>query len=602
MQNNATTCDHQTILLKQSAVNALIAVVVVYMLVLVSGNDTDGIKNSDDIMRLVALRDFASGQSWFDPIQYRLGLDGGTLMHWSRLVDGPLWAIYSIAAMFTNTGTAEEITLFLWPAITLFFAIFALNIACVRMGNVLAQVPVTLFGAAAFMTSGIFGPTAIDHHNIQVALCMLLVAMLVPCRVQITAHALAGAVAVLMLAVGMETLPYVTIAGIWVTAAFLTGIINPRSAFAFGLSLSLSALFVFAITIEPKDYGAVYCDAYSVFHIGMCSVGGFVLALAARFATKMKTRLIVLALGGAFAAILLMAAFPQCLSNPLSGLDPKLKTFWLDGVIETRSFFDLWSTDPYQLFGVFGLAIMGLFISIGIVSKTDDHNMRYFAIMSLMLIGTAIAVTFWQQRGMLFASAFAVLPLAFVFTALRTQYHATNSVTDLLKMIGMGILSLNVFWWIAGAQASSFFTGHQTLQQQASSVSASDYCFSDGVFAPLAKEPKGVVLGATDIGANILKLTYHRALAGPYHRNTDGNLLMIEAMLAKPDAAYSMLKKAGVTLIADCINSADAQDFKRAKPDGLQAQLHQGNVPTWLEIIPETIDTPLVVYRFKQEL
>ena len=38
--------------------------------------------DNDDIMRLVEVRDLLGGQSWFDMMQYRLGLADGTLMHW----------------------------------------------------------------------------------------------------------------------------------------------------------------------------------------------------------------------------------------------------------------------------------------------------------------------------------------------------------------------------------------------------------------------------------------------------------------------------------------------------------------------------------------
>jgi hypothetical protein len=248
------------------------------------------------------------------------------------------------------------------------------------------------------------------------------------------------------------------------------------------------------------------------------------------------------------------------------------------------------------------MAICGMLASLWLVFKSEEKAIRRFSVLALMLIVMAISVTLWQQRGTLFASALAVLPLSIVFTRLRSKYLHSNAVRDLLKMTAMGLVSLNIFWWVAGAQASVLFAGQQTLQEQARNVSARDYCFSEDVFAPLAKEPKGVVLGATDIGANILKLTNHRALAGPYHRNTDGNLQMIETMLAAPDDAHVLIDEAGVTLIADCINSADANDFKKAAPDGLQAKLHQGEVPSWLEKVPETADTPLVVYRVKPKL
>src|SRR5690606_33419820 len=43
--------------------------------------------DNDSVMRLVQVRDLIAGQGWLDLHQYRMGLEGGFLMHWSRLVD-----------------------------------------------------------------------------------------------------------------------------------------------------------------------------------------------------------------------------------------------------------------------------------------------------------------------------------------------------------------------------------------------------------------------------------------------------------------------------------------------------------------------------------
>lgn len=53
---------------------------------------------NDDAMRLVQVRDLLAGQSWFDVTQYRLGLETGTPMHCSRLIDLPIdVTIYALA-------------------------------------------------------------------------------------------------------------------------------------------------------------------------------------------------------------------------------------------------------------------------------------------------------------------------------------------------------------------------------------------------------------------------------------------------------------------------------------------------------------------------
>ena len=46
--------------------------------------------DNDSLLRIVQVRDLIAGQGWFDLTQYRMGLDGGFVMHWSRIVDAPI--------------------------------------------------------------------------------------------------------------------------------------------------------------------------------------------------------------------------------------------------------------------------------------------------------------------------------------------------------------------------------------------------------------------------------------------------------------------------------------------------------------------------------
>ncbi|TGQ96437.1 GtrA family protein, partial [Mesorhizobium sp. M4B.F.Ca.ET.200.01.1.1] len=57
------------------------------------GQLTDPGGDYDNMLRLVEVRDLLAGQGWFDLHQYRMGLEGGFVMHWSRLVDAPIAAI-----------------------------------------------------------------------------------------------------------------------------------------------------------------------------------------------------------------------------------------------------------------------------------------------------------------------------------------------------------------------------------------------------------------------------------------------------------------------------------------------------------------------------
>ena len=40
------------------------------------------LRGTDDMVRMVMVRDLLAGQGWFDLMQRRLGVEPGTLMHW----------------------------------------------------------------------------------------------------------------------------------------------------------------------------------------------------------------------------------------------------------------------------------------------------------------------------------------------------------------------------------------------------------------------------------------------------------------------------------------------------------------------------------------
>ena len=99
----------------------LLSVAVCASLVIVSvltGNFGAIGPDGDDVMRLVQVRDLLQGQSWFDLTQSRLGPEGGTLMHWSRLVDLPIAAIAALFTPFLGQDAALGLAFTFWPLIS----------------------------------------------------------------------------------------------------------------------------------------------------------------------------------------------------------------------------------------------------------------------------------------------------------------------------------------------------------------------------------------------------------------------------------------------------------------------------------------------------
>jgi hypothetical protein len=109
--------------------------------------------------------------------------------------------------------------------------------------------------------------------------------------------------------------------------------------------------------------------------------------------------------------------------------------------------------------------------------------------------------------------------------------------------------------------------------------------------------PAGNVLVISNLGAPVLRYTPHRVLAGPYHRNMDGNRAALEAFIGTPEKAHEIARASGISLLAFCPGNTETSFLAGRAPDGLLAGLLAGSTPNWLEIMPESKGKPLELYR-----
>ena len=121
-------------------------------------------------------------------------------------------------------------------------------------------------------------------------------------------------------------------------------------------------------------------------------------------------------------------------------------------------------------------------------------------------------------------------------------------------------------------------------------------CRSPSDYAPLARLPRGLVLGFIDAGPMILMETPHSVLAAPYHRNLKGNAAMFDVFLGRPGEAGARLAALGVDYVAFCPGAPERHNYAAAAPEGLAAALSRGEIPDALERIPLE-GTDLMVFR-----
>lgn len=574
-----------------------LAMVALLLLVhLMTGVDYVGPDN-DDVMRLVEVRDLLQGQGWFDMMQYRLGLDGGTLMHWSRFVDLPIALLIRFFSLFAAPERAEALALAVWPLSLAFAIVCLMGLAAYRAGGTVAM------HVAAGMTilyvygMGRFMPGSADHHNVQLTLATLLVAMLVDPRRREASLAIAGIAAGLEIAIGAEAVPFVAAACAVVACLWgWHGLPFRKAAMAFGISLVLTVSAAFFLTVPPRLYGMVTCDSLSLGFYSLATVGGFLLALSAAVASRAGrlVRFGALVVTGAAVLVAAVIIAPECLGNPLASLDPMLTELWLRKVIEANSLADQWREEPGSVGGFYAVGILALLVSLVRIIRRERVELQ---LMLLPLLLVSVAIAFVQVRGTMFSNLVAILPMALLVADVRTwQQERPNSALRSLVYLGSIVVSLPFLWSIAGLAVAKGMSG-LAAQLEAPKPAGPMACASRAALEPLVSLPKGVVLAPSDLGVHVLRYTPHRVLSAPYHRNQAGMLTELNTGLAMPDEAIAFLRGAGVTYVLFCPGELQTVDLARLKPAGFYGSLTAGKVPAYLVPVNRPEKGGLQIYR-----
>ncbi len=579
---------------------AVIATIVVLALHAVRGFETlaNFRGDNDSLMRLVQVRDLIGGQGWFDLQQYRMGPEGGFAMHWSRLVDGPVAAIIIAGSALTgSTAIAETAAMVFWPALLFCLTLFFIVRVSRLFGGEPAVLPSVVIGAAALYFIGVYAPGALDHHNVQLmltaaSLCFLMEAPEKPARAL-----LSGACAALMLAIGMETAPYVAVIGLCVAGLFLFGGKGDAEiARNFGLGFAGVATLAFLVTVPASNWAVAQCDAFSVVQFAVAALAGLGLAAVASIEAASPTRARRLTslglLGGAVGAVLLLV-FPQCISDPYSMLDERLRKDWLDHVSEAKSLFKLIASEPGAVIARYTTPLIGL---VWMAVSLRGRHWRRPDILVGAVLAAAFAVSVWQVRGSTFSIAFAVIPLSAWIATWRQRAEVSPSAWVSAKMIAVWLVSLNASWTGAAAAAA---VALERNAPNAAEDPAAGYCERRQDYAALAQLPEAMVLAISNLGSPILAYSEHRSLSGPYHRNVEGYRLALDAHTGSPDEARAIIERHQVGLVAVCPANTESGIYAKESPDGFLAMLLNGDAPDWLELVDTSANQPLRLYRVR---
>jgi len=570
--------------------------------------------DTDDATRLVLVRGLLHGQGWWDQHMMRFQPPVGVYMHWSRLLDGAIAAFDWLLHQLMPGPTAEMATRFLWPLLLIFPAVLAAlmvarRLGCDRTGEAL------MGGAAVFAAAVVlmldqplytsqFHPGRIDHHNVQMTLCLLSLAGACLSRREIKGAILAGAATGLGAAIGLEALIFEAVIGAAFAIGFLIAPEEKRAAAAYGLTLATVMLAAFAIQTPPWRWSVVACDALALNLVAGLAVAGLGLAVVAYIspARPPPVRFALMAMLGLATAGAYLGLDPDCRHGFFADIDPRIRPLWLNYVNEVRPIQWFWSHDQAVAVTVATPWVVGVIAWIGLGLKRARRTQVYWLMGALLAMGIAAGATAVRMSG--YAEWFAA-PLAAAAVLIPAQRYATGGVVAVLLAAAVGTPSIAAGLASQADKLVVLKKSAKAAKSAAGKASAAprpppptDHCFETGAYKTFAAAtPPGLVLSEVDLGPFILAHTDNSALAAPYHRMSWG-ILKAHSLFAAPadGGAEALARQAGVAYVLECRFHLHHGDRSGLTKDSLQKRLDAGTPPSWLQPLSPP-SAPLQAYR-----
>ena len=547
--------------------------------------------DSDDIMRLMQVRDLLAGQSWFDVHQYRVDApNGGVAIHWSRLVDVPIAMTVWFFALFMAQTTAEIVAAVIVPLVTLGLALLLAGRIAWRLIGAEAAGLACLVMALSVPLISQMRPLRIDHHGWQIVLALLAVNGLMARSPRLGGW-VTGLALALWLAISVEGLPLaVAICGI----AALRWLKDRRGSGWFVHvmgSLALSSAAIFAGTRGIADL-AQHCDAVSPVHLAIFTWGAIGSFALSRCEPIPRMGLLCgLGLIAAGAGAIVIFAAPQCAGGGFVALDPLVEKFWYRSVGEGMP---VWQQPPAFVLQIIVAPAIGLFAALKLAGKSSDWLRKWWYEYALLL-GAALLVALFVARASAVAAALASVPLGWQISQwIRQARNMRRPSRRILALTGTALALVPAMPLIMLALAMPAKASLKTK-----SLNQSTCAIQEGA-AALRGLPRGEIIAPIDIGPRLLYQTEHSVIATAHHRGSAGMKVVIEVFTGSAEAAHATALKRGSRYVAFCPDLVETYNYQFAAPGGFMAQLNTGKVPGWLEPVSVPGNGTMKIWRIKR--
>jgi hypothetical protein len=530
----------------------------------------------DDQLRMVQLRDFLAGQSWFDTTQYRMNPPEGAPMHWSRLIELPLAAIVLVLTPLLGASRAEMVAGVAIPLLCLGGIAFLLARIAEQIGSRAAGVCAFLLTLIAPALLIQLRPMRIDHHGWQIFCAVLALAALFWVD-----RRKAG----LVMGTALATWMHISLEGAPITTAFFLMLgwrwfadkEEGKRLFWTLCSFAALSLALFLGTQSQGFAARQYCDTVSPAHIWAILGGVSLLLPIVHLELQSRWfRLGALALTGATAVGILLWLAPQCAQGAFGDLDPVVRDYWYAKINEGLPAWHQERPVAITLLTPLAVALASL---ASAWRFTDADNRPMLGQLGFFLIYASI-LSLLVFRTVSVATAFTIVPVALCLAVIFNRYRVEPILARRLLLVFAGLILLTS-GIVAGAVAGSF--GEKPPKTEVKNEAAADKCESVESAISLAALPSGNILAPFDLGPAILLTTKHKVLASSHHRNVNGMRDQIDIFRLPPEQAKAIIDRRGINYIVACPGEGEMANYADKNPGGLWAQMAKGKALEWLE-------------------
>jgi hypothetical protein len=541
----------------------------------------------DDQLRIVQIRDWLAGQSWFDVTQYRMNPPFGGPMHWSRLVDLPIAGSILLFTPFLGRAGAELATVIAIPLFTYGIVMWCMAMIATRLGGRWAGIAVSVSLFAILPATIQLAPMRIDHHGWQlVAFLIATYGLIRSDRPQISAIAI-GVAAAFWMEISIEGLPFaaffICLLGLrWLQGDDRLHIQFPVATAA--LAGTAAAFYLITEGLAPANH----CDSLSPVHAIALGAVAITACATHLLTTRLagNLRLAARLVGGALAAVAALSALlvlaPQCAGDAFAGLDPLVREYWYN---RTPEGLPLWRLKISTILPEIAGIIAGVIGAAALWRKSAGGASAWRLELSLLFVGSLL-VALQVSRASVYPLCLAAMLVAPLIVRMFDGASQVSTLTRrmmfraaALLLIMPGVLGTHI---ARALPKSGENPSASAAAKEAAFLALAKQCHSSSQLRQLNQLPPAQLMVGLDASPGILQFSHHKVIATGHHRNQNAMRDVIRAYTGDPQIMRETLRERGVDYLVACRGSFELRIYADKAPDGFWARFSKGQQFPWL--------------------